>query len=400
MGTDLDTVVSVGRMSVDPRATMKGQKRVYPHMTPKQVMINTAAVLFVVGLAWLAIQVRSIILLLILGILFAAAIEPLVFRLRRRGLTRGQSILVVYVSLIGSLGLTGYLIVPPLITQGSALIDQIPDILMQLRDSARTSENDFINTSGVRTLNRALAAYNSLRANPNIEGGTALSFATTVIGVVFTIVSTMIVAFYWMTEKAIIKRLVLGLFPLDKRDRAHTIWDNIESRIGGWTRGQLTLCLVIGVLSAIAYFLIGLDFWLALGIFAGMTEIIPFIGPFLGGGAAFVVALTDSWQTALIVLVFVLLLQQLEGAFLVPRVMRNAVGMTPLTVVLAVLVGGAVAGPLGSILAIPVGAAVQVLIQDMLHNREDDPDSLSRGATVGVGRESQTPDFIPTTTRE
>lgn len=369
-------------------------------MTPKQVMVNTASVLFVVGLAWLAIQVRSIILLLILGILFAAAIEPLVFRLRRRGLTRGQSILVVYVSLIGALALTGYLIVPPLITQGSALIDQIPDILMQLRDSARTSQNDFINTSGVRTLNRALAAYESLRANPNIEGGTALSFATTVIGAIFTIVSTMIVAFYWMTEKAIIKRLVLGLFPLDKRDRAHTIWDNIESRIGGWTRGQLTLCLVIGVLSAIAYSLIGLDFWLALGIFAGVTEIIPFIGPFLGGGAAFTVALTDSFQTAVIVLVFVLLLQQLEGAFLVPRVMRNAVGMTPLTVVLAVLVGGAVAGPLGSILAIPVGAAVQVLIQDMLRNREDDPDSMSRGAALAVGREARIPDLITTTPRE
>jgi predicted PurR-regulated permease PerM len=379
---------------------MKGQDTVYPFMTPKQVMINTASVLFVVGLAWLAIQVRSIILLLILGILFAAAIEPLVFRLRRRGLTRGQSILVVYVSLIGLLALTGYLIVPPLITQGSALIDQIPTILQDLRASALTSENDFIRTSGARTLGRAIAAYESLRANPNIEGGTALSFATTVIGAVFTIVSTMIVAFYWMTEKAIIKRLVLGLFPLDKRDRAHTIWDNIESRLGGWTRGQLTLCLVIGVLSAIAYLLIGLEFWLALGIFAGVTEIIPFIGPFLGGGAAFIVALTDSWQTALIVLVFVLLLQQLEGAFLVPRVMRNAVGMTPLTVVLAVLVGGAVAGPLGSILAIPVGAAVQVLIQDMLRNREDDPDSMGRGVTLGVGRESQTPDLIASTARE
>jgi predicted PurR-regulated permease PerM len=369
-------------------------------MTPKQVMINTASVLFVVGLAWLLIQVRSIILLLILGILFAAAIEPLVFRLRRRGLTRGQSILIVYVSLIGLLALIGYLIVPPLITQGSALINDIPNILKDLRASALTSENDFIRTSGSRTLSRAIRAYEALRANPNIEGGTALSFATTVVGALFTIVSTMIVAFYWMTEKAIIKRLVLGLFPLDKRDRAHTIWDNIESRLGGWTRGQLTLCLVIGVLSAIAYSIIGLEFWLALGIFAGVTEIIPFIGPFLGGGAAFIVALTESWQKALVVLVFVLLLQQLEGAFLVPRVMRNAVGMTPLTVVLAVLVGGAVAGPLGSILAIPVGAAVQVLIQDMLHNREDDPDTLNRSAMVGAGRESPMSDLMTTRPRE
>ncbi|HKG26031.1 MAG TPA: AI-2E family transporter [Thermomicrobiales bacterium] len=359
-------------------------------------MINTAAVLFVLGLAWLLIQVRSIIVLLILGILFAAAIEPLVFRLRRRGLTRGQSILAVYVGLLALLALVGYLVVPPLVTQATALINQIPTILEDLRTSALASENEFIRTSGARTLTRAISAYNSLRTNPNIEGGTAVSFATTVVGSLFTVVSTMIVAFYWMTEKAIIKRLVLGLFPLDSRDRAHSLWDEIEARLGGWTRGQLLLCLVIGVLSATAYSIIGLQFWLALGIWAGVTEIIPFIGPFLGGTAAVTVALTDSWQKALIVVIFVVLLQQLEGAFLVPRVMRNAVGMTPLTVVLAVLVGGAVAGPLGSILAIPVGAAVQVLVQDILRNREDDPDSGTRSSFGGSHRETAVSDLIGT----
>ena len=198
-------------------------------------------------------------------------------------------------------------------------------------------------------------------------------------GSLFSVVTVLIVAFYWMTEKAIVKRLILGLFPIDRRDRAHAMWDEIEFRIGGWTRGQLLLCLVIGVLSAIAYKLIGLEFWLPLGLFAGITEIIPFVGPILGGGAAFAVALTDSWQKAIIVLIFAIALQQLEGAFLVPRVMKNAGGMTPLTVILAVLIGGSLAGALGAILAIPVGAAAQVLIGELLYNRADDPDMRSRG---------------------
>jgi predicted PurR-regulated permease PerM len=369
---------------------------VYPPMTPKRVMINTAAVLFVLGLAWFLIQVRTIIAILILGVLFAAAIEPLVFRLRRRGLTRGQSILIVYASLLAIIGLIGYLVVPPLITQATELIDQIPTILSDLRSSAYASDNYFIRTTGARTLTRAISAYESLRANPSIEGGTAINFVTTVVGFLFTTVSTMIVAFYWMTEKAIIKRLVLGLFPLDKRDRAHSLWDEIEARLGGWTRGQLLLCLVIGVLSAIGYWLIGVDFWLALGIWAGITEIIPFIGPVLGGTAAVTVALTESWQKAVIVLIFAVMLQQLEGAFLVPRVMRNAVGMTPLTVVLAVLVGGTVAGPLGAILAIPVGAAAQVLVQDMLRNREDDPDSVIRETLATTAREGPSQDLART----
>jgi predicted PurR-regulated permease PerM len=356
-----------------------------PQMSPGRVMVYTASVLVVLGIAWILIHIREIILLVVLGILFAAAIEPLVFRLRRRGMHRGQAILTVYVGLVFSLGLVLYLIVPPLVNQATLLTDDIPEILSDLRDQAATSDNEFVRTTGTRTMNRAIRAYEDFRTSPNIEGSQAVEYVTSAVGVVFTIVSTLVVAFYWMTEKAIIKRLVLGLVPLDKRDRAHSLWDEIEYKLGGWTRGQLFLCLVIGVLSAIGYFLIGLDFWLALGIFAGITEIIPFFGPIIGGTAAVTIALTVSWQKALIVLVFVIALQQLESVFLVPRVMRNAVGMTPLTVILAVLVGGALYGPLGAILAIPIGAAVQVLVQDLLHARADDPDSIIREAQFAGG---------------
>jgi predicted PurR-regulated permease PerM len=355
---------------------------VYPSMSPARVMINTAAVLLVIGLAWLLIQVRSILVILVLAILLAAAIEPLVFRLRRRGFRRGQAILAVYAGILLTLVVVLYLAVPPLITQATELIDAIPTILDDLQDQALASNNQFVRTSGFRTLVRIENAYVEFRANPSIESQTAIGWFTTVVGFLFTTVTTMIVAFYWMTEKAVIKRLVLGLVPLQHRDRAHTLWDQIERRLGGWTRGQLLLMMTIGVLSAIAYYLMDLPFWLPLGIWAGLTEVIPFIGPFLGGAAAVTVALTVSVEKALLVLAFVIVLQQLEGAVLVPRVMKNAVGMSPLTVVIAVLVGGAVLGPLGSILAIPVGAACQVLIQDLLKQRQGELDGFEATTPV------------------
>ncbi len=340
-------------------------------------MINTVAVLAVIGLAWVLIQIRSVALLLVIGIIFAAAIEPIVFRLRSRGLTRGQSILAVYAGLIATVALAFFLVVPPLITQATELFDGIPGILDNLKSQALAADNDFMQSTGAQTITRIENAYRAVRDDPPIAGSTAVSWVTSVAGFLFTTVSVMIVAFYWMTEKAIIKRVFLGLVPLDKRDRAHGLWDQIERRIGGWVRGQLILMATIGVISAIAYYLMDLDFWLPLGIFAGLTEAIPFLGPFIGGGAAVMVALTVSWEKGLLVLGFVFVLQQLEGAVLVPRVMKNAVGMTPLTVVLAVLIGGALAGPIGSILAIPVAAAVQVLLQDLLRNRGDDPDSMN-----------------------
>jgi predicted PurR-regulated permease PerM len=345
-------------------------------------MINTVAVLFVIGMAWLLIQIRPILIILLLGIILATAIEPIVMRLRRLGLSRGQGIMTVYLGIIIVLGMTFYFILPPLLRQAVDLFNDIPNILDNLESQARASNNQFIRTTGVRSINRAELAFNQYQASPPIQGSTAYVFVTSVVGFLFTVFSVMIVAFYWMTEKAIIKRLVLGLFPMDKRDDAHAVWDEIELKLGGWTRGQIILCTVIGVVSAVAYRIIGLEFWLALGIWAGLTELIPFIGPVLGGAAAMIVALTDSWQKALIVLAIVIVIQQLEGAVLVPRVMRNTVGLTPLSVILAVFIGGTLLGVLGAVIAIPIAAAVQVLIQALLRTRADRPDTGRTGEVI------------------
>lgn len=371
-----------------------GRTAVYVQpMTPVRAMVLTLSVLFVLGLVWFVIQIGSIVLLLILGILLAAAIEPLVNRLRRHGFSRGRAILVVYAGIFALLGLTGYLVVPTLVDQSQRLIAGIPADLDALEQQARDSSNRFIREQGPRTVQNARRLYENpgealaaLRIEAN-QVTQALGIVTSLFGVLFTTVSVMIVAFYWMTEKAIIKRLVLSLFPLDKRDRAHSLWDEIEHRLGGWARGQLFLMLIVGVLSTIAYSPLLLDvgeFWFLLGIWAGLTEAIPFIGPFLGGGLAVAVALIDSWQKALLVAAFVFLLQQIEGSVLVPRVMKNAVGLTPLAVILALLVGGTLLGILGAVLAIPVAAAVQVVLGDLLRSREESPDSGATGAAAAA----------------
>jgi len=261
--------------------------------------------------------------------------------------------------------------VPMIVHQFASLDEAIPDMFDQLRQRALDSDNTILRQSGYQALWRIQNTYTRIRNYPEIGQDQALGAATSALGILFTIVSLLIVAFYWMTEKATLKRVLLGLFPLRHRARAHEIWDEIEFRIGGWTRGQLLLMTIIGVCSGIAYWLMDLRFWLALAIWAGFTAAIPFIGPFIGGGTAALFALADSPEKALWVIVFVIVLQQLEGAVLVPRVMKNAVGMSPLTVILAVLIGNALAGPMGSLLAIPVGAAVQVLVSNLLRGRDD-----------------------------
>lgn len=354
-------------------------------MTARQTAINTVVVLIVLFCAWLLVQVRSILVLFMIGVLFAAAIEPLANRLRRRGISRGQSIVAIYATMVVAIGLLVLAIVPSVADQSSSLIDDVPQILESGRERARSVDNVAIRDALLRAIDEAEEIYEDTTAGDNQALGSdeVLGLITSLGGVVVSVVTVLVVAFYWLTEKSLIKQVVLRRIPNEYRSRSFTVWEEIERRIGGWTRGQALLCLIIGVISTIGYLILGLDYWIALGLWAGITELIPFIGPILGGAAAFAVALTDSWQKALIVVVFVLVLQQLESSVLVPRVMRNAVGMSPLTVILAVLIGSTLGGPLGAILAIPLGASVQVIASEVIQERRRveraRPDHLASG---------------------
>lgn len=335
-----------------------------------RVIVATLLVIGICVSAYFVWQVRSILLLLAIGILFGAVIEPLVNRLRRIGFSRGPALLTWYIVIFGIIGVAIYNFSPLLGRQIANFDAAIPDIFASLREQALNSSNDTIRRSGFRAIVQVENAWDRFRNDPNVEADQAFNVVNTLLGFSMSFISMLIVTFYWTVEKASIKRWFLSQFPFEVRGRAHAIWDEVEFRIGGWARGQLLLMISIGVISGTVYYAIDLRFWLALGVVAGLTEVIPYIGPILGGAVAAIVALTDSPEKAILVVVLVFAIQQLEGALLVPRIMKHAVGMTPLTVILAVLIGNQLGGPAGSIIAIPIGAAVQVIVSSLLRSRD------------------------------
>lgn len=336
-----------------------------------RVSIATILVIAICVSAYFVWQVRSILLLLAIGILFGAVIDPLVKRLRRIGFSRGQSLLTWYVVIFTIIGVGIYYVSPLLGRQISNFDAAIPEIFASLRDQARENNNRIIRTTGYRAIVQIENSWDTFRNDPNVNPDQAFNFVNTLLGFSMSFISMLIVTFYWTVEKVSVKRWFLSQFPFAVRPRAHAIWDEVEYRIGGWARGQLMLMIAIGVISGAVYYAIDLRFWLALGVVAGITEIIPYIGPILGGAVATVVALTESPEKAILVVVLVFAIQQLEGAFLVPRIMKHAVGMTPLTVILAVLIGNQLGGPAGAIIAIPIGAAAQVIVSSLLRSREN-----------------------------
>jgi predicted PurR-regulated permease PerM len=158
---------------------------------------------------------------------------------------------------------------------------------------------------------------------------------------------------------------VLAFVPPERRKRAHHVWNMAETRLGMWVRGQLILMGTIGIATAIAYTLLGVPAGLLLGLVAALAEGIPIVGPLLGAIPAVLVAATVSPQLALIVLGVYVVIQFVEGNILVPLVMRNTTGISPFLVILSVLVGGAAGGFVGALLAVPIAAAGEVLIEGL-----------------------------------
>jgi hypothetical protein len=163
-----------------------------------------------------------------------------------------------------------------------------------------------------------------------------------------------------------LERFWLSLASSARRPRLLYIWREIESRLGGYVRGQLLLMMTIGVISSIGYLVIGLPFPLALGVLAGLFEFIPMVGPILGAIPAVIVALSISPQAALLVVVFTIVVQMAENHILVPRLMGRSVGVSPIMVILAVFAFTSLLGFTGAFLAIPLAAILQVLMDHLV----------------------------------
>ncbi|HEY7034165.1 MAG TPA: AI-2E family transporter [Thermomicrobiales bacterium] len=337
-----------------------------PPSAPRRTGLTPLNLFLVLLVAYVVLKVQLVLVLVLLALLFATVIERPVAELEKRRVPRGLSILAVYVAIIGTLVLAGFLIAPTISEEAHRFRTEAPQQLLELQNTWRTSSNDFLRGAGVRGLDRAIDAINN---PPQLSEDTAMGLVTGIGGGVVGAVTVFVMAFYYLLEKQLLRRLILGQMTPATSTRVGRVWDDVEAQVGRWLRGQLILCFVIGTASLIGYGLMGVRFWPLLGIFAGITEAIPIVGPWIGGVPAVTIALTQSWQKAIMVALFVVVLQTCENWILVPRVMRGAVGLSPLTVFVAILAGSEFMSVVGAFLAIPVAAVVQVIVGDYLRSR-------------------------------
>lgn len=334
--------------------------------------------------AYLLWRIQDVLFLMFVAIIFATAIEPLVNRLRRGPFTRGTGTLVVYTGLILLIGVPLYIAAPSFTAQANQFVEGLPDRLLALRPYVEGVEPRSLREALTTALDRASTSlrYPAPPAeNQIVETGAKAAHALIAFLTVF------VLAFYWMVERASIKRVLLRTVKAEQAKEVNAVWLEVEEKLGGWVRGQLILMLAVGVLAGMAFVIIGLPNPLILALAAGVLEMIPMLGPFLAFAPAVLVALAIDPTKVLWVVAAALIIQQLEGNVLVPRVLGHTVGVSPLTVLLGILVGSTLYGIPGAFMAVPVAGAIQVILAHTL--RAEDPAQAEAHSTGTPRAEAQ-----------
>src|SRR5919202_730644 len=345
--------------------------------TARQAFVSTLVGVAVVVGALALWKLKLVLSLVFLGFIIAAAMRPGVDALKRRGIPRGLGVGIHYLLLFGLVALFLWLVVPRSVTQVQHALDRD-----RIRHAARTStgiKHDIL--TGLDKRLRRLPSGGKL-VRPAAEV-TKRAFEV-MVGIFFTLAT----AAYWIYERDRAEALVTSLLPRRRRQVVRDTWNLIDLKLGAYVRGQALLIVFVGTVLSIAFLIIGLPFWLLLGAFAGVIEIIPVIGPLSAGALAVGVGFTQSWKVALAAGLAVLSVRLLEDYIVIPRVLGHAVGLTPLVVLVSVTAVGLLFGGFAVLLAIPMAAVAATVIDVAI--RDVDPAEEEVPAVLFPAKDAET----------
>ncbi len=309
----------------------------------------------------------SVVLLFFVALLLASALEPLVARLRDRlPVGRGAALLLVYAGFFVIVLVMALLVVPGALDQVGELAASLPAAFQRAKEFANALQVDVLRRSLIAIIDAAISAT---KPGPAPVAAQVVSEGLAVVNVVVSVATVLALVYFWMTERARLQRFVLSFMSPERRGGAREGWNEVELRLGNWVRGQLTLMAALAVMTGIAYTVLGLPSALLLALIAGLAEAVPIVGPALGVGPAILVALAIKPEVLLLVVIAYVLIQLLESNILVPIVMRNAIGVSPLLIILSLLAGTALGGLAGALVAVPTIAGLEAILE-RLQDRE------------------------------
>jgi predicted PurR-regulated permease PerM len=345
------------------------------------------AVAAALGTVWLLTSVADVVLVLLIALVLAAGLDPAATRLERAGLGRTQAVAVLFG--IGLAFVVGFvlLVTPAVAGQLEGLSEDIPRYVASAEAQDGWFGDYLTRTDAVE---KVQSFIQNLPKRIGDSFGTVLGVAGKVGAALLEIVAVIVLTGYLLSAFPRIRRTAPIVAPVSARERAEVVVERAVERVGAYVAGNAVTSLVCGVTTIVALFLLGVPFAVPLGFWAGVADLIPILGPFLGAIPAVVVAFFVSPLVGVLTLVFFIVYQQVENYVLVPRVMRDAVHLSPAATILSSLIGAGIAGFAGALLALPVAAILKVVIvESWLRDRVDDGDPLAREQLRHVRREER-----------
>jgi len=306
-----------------------------------------------VGAALLVARLQELVVVLLIGIVLAEGLRPVVDACERRGIPRALAGAVLYGLIVAGLVAIAVVLARPVVTEARSVASDLPAYQARFEHNFSQALDQFSIDPGVAS---------QVGASAGGIARAAFGIAATLVRGAVDCVAVLLVSFLWLSASARLGRFALGLLPLQSRVTATSVWQEIARGFAGYVRGTAINMLVIGVGTGVAAALLGLPAPALLGVFAGLTEVIPIVGPIIGAIPAIVLGFTISPYFPLLVALVYVVIQQVEAHTLVPLVMRHSVGLPALGVVLAIAAGATLGGVGGAIVAVPLAFAVQVFL--------------------------------------
>lgn len=333
--------------------------------------VTVALTLYVLGLAR---SVLNILILVLMAAVLAIGLDPAVRRLQRMNMRRGHAVAIIFAGFVLLIALFMWLVLPPLVRQVTALANDIPTYAqrLELRDDAigrYFQEHDV-----AQSLKDFVA---DLPARIARSFSTILGVAGKVTSALFDVTTVAILMIYFMLSLPSIRNSSVMLVPEEGRERARRVADQAVTKIGGYVSGNLFTSLVCAIITLVALVVLGVPYAIPLAMWAGIADLIPAMGSYLGAIPAVAVAFFLSPLKGILVLAYFIVYQQFENYFLVPKVMQNAVNLSPATVIISTLIGGSLFGFAGALLALPAAATIKVIMYEVwLRERAEEGDVL------------------------
>src|SRR5499427_7200492 len=327
-----------------------------------ETVLTVAGVAIAIATLWAA---REALMLVYVSALIAMGFSPIVVVIEqrhargRRKVPRWLAILIIYLAILGVIVLVGLMVIPPLVAQAESLWTKLPAEFNRFQN--------FLIQHKLMTHRVTLeeAVQNAPSGSGGNAVGTVLVAISSVIGGLFGLITILILTFYLLIEAGAMFEYLVRFVPHGRRGDVTVAARQSVAKISAWLRAQFVLAGVMGTFAAVGLGLMNVPYFYVIALIAAVGETIPIVGPVIGGITAVTVAVTVSPKLALMVGIYFLVLHQLEANILVPKIMERSVGVSPVAVMIALLIGGSLMGIVGAILAVPTTALISVIVEEL-----------------------------------